>query len=137
LPSGATRLAMSKVVLDSSAVLALFNREPGSEKLTSALLKDSSISSVNVAEVHGKLLGLGSDSDEAWEAIEGVVREIVPFTATHARVTAELVSKTRSHGLSLGDRACLALALTLKAPVYTADRAWSNLKFGFPIHVIR
>lgn len=54
--------------------------------------------------------------------------EVVDFNAAMARVAGELVAKTRAHGLSLGDRACLATALSLRAPtVLTADRIWSRL----------
>lgn len=49
----------------------------------------------------------------------------------------KLIVRTSPLGLSLGDRACLALAMTLKAPVYTADRLWKNLKLGVRIHVVR
>jgi PIN domain nuclease of toxin-antitoxin system len=61
----------------------------------------------------------------------------MPFTAQHAKTAGNLIAKTRSLGLSLGDCACLSLGLALKAPVYTADRSWKNLKLGVRIHVIR
>ena len=54
-----------------------------------------------------------------------------------ARVAGIMVRETRALGLSLGDRACLALGLALKAPVYTADKSWKNLKVGVKIQVIR
>jgi PIN domain nuclease of toxin-antitoxin system len=60
-----------------------------------------------------------------------------PFTADHAKIAGSLISKTEKHGLSLGDRSCLALAIALKAPVYTTEQIWRNLKLGVPIHVIR
>jgi PIN domain nuclease of toxin-antitoxin system len=60
-----------------------------------------------------------------------------PFTSEHARLAGDLVAKTRPLGLSLGDRACLALGLALKAPIYTADRSWNKLRLGGRIHVIR
>ena len=74
---------------------------------------------------------------EAWEAVTGPVPLIAEFDAEQARLAGELLLRTRSLGLSLGDRACLALAMVLKAPVYTADRIWKGLKLGVPIHVIR
>ena len=46
-------------------------------------------------------------------------------------------SMTRPYGLSLGDRACLALAIQRKAAVYTTDAAWKNLNLGIEINVIR
>ena len=65
------------------------------------------------------------------------IREAVAFTSEHAKLTGDLVAQTRSLGLSLGDRACLALGLALKAPVYTADKSWKKLKVSIRIHVIR
>ena len=59
------------------------------------------------------------------------------FTSEHARIAGDLIIKTESRGLSLGDRSCLALAIALKAPVYTTEQSWKHLKLGIPIHVIR
>lgn len=95
------------------------------------------ISSVNLAEVHSKLVAGGWDAEQAWKDCVGVVDQILPFSSEHAKRTRSLISETRALGLSLGDRACLALALELNAPVYTADRAWKNLNLGIRIHVIR
>jgi len=63
--------------------------------------------------------------------------DAVPFTSEHARLARGLVAITWPLGLSLGDRACLALGLALKLPVYTADKSWKKLKAGVPIRVIR
>jgi PIN domain nuclease of toxin-antitoxin system len=125
------------VVLDASAVLALLNNEPGSDNLTPELLSNAICSMVNVAEVQTKLLSEGGSPDEAWEDTLSPIREAAPFTAEHARIAGSLVAQTRALGLSLGDRACLALGLVLKAPVYTADESWKNLKLGVRIYVIR
>ena len=128
---------MSSIVLDASAILAVIIGEPGQEKLSPSLLADAVISTVNLAEVQGKLESLGWTPDEAWEDSTGLLREAIPFTEPHARAAGELLAQTRSLGLSLGDRACLALGIALNAPVYTADRTWKKLKPGIPIHVIR
>src|SRR5580704_180394 len=128
---------MNKVVLDASALLAVLNQEPGGETLTPELLSGAVISTVNLAEVHGKFVGRGLRPDAAWDAVVSLVREAVPFTTEHARLAGDLVAQTRQLGLSLGDRACLALGLALKAPVYTADKAWKKLKVSVRIHVIR
>lgn len=128
---------MNRIVLDSSALLALLNKEPGSDKLTAQVLSVAASSTVNLAEVQAKLVQRGLDPDEAWEATLTPIREVIDFTADHARLAGTLISQTRSLGLSLGDRACLALGLALKATVYTADKAWKNLKLGLQIHVIR
>ena len=128
---------MSRVVLDASALLAVLNNEPGAALLTPELLSQAASSTVSLAEVHGKLVSQGGDPDEAWEDTLSPIREAVPFTSEHARIAGALVAHTRALGLSLGDRACLALGLTLKAPVYTADRSWKTLRLGVRVHVIR
>jgi len=128
---------VSKVVLDASALLAVLNQEPGSEKLTPELLSAAATSTVNLAEVHGKLVSQGLSPDDAWEATRSSVGDAVLFTAEHARLAGGLVAITRRLGLSLGDRACLALGLDPKLPVYTADKSWKKLKAGVLIQVIR
>ena len=127
----------NNVILDASAVLAALYREPGADKLSPELLARALISAVNLAEVQSKLVSLGWDANKAWKDCAGIVDQVVPFTMEQAERTGDLVSTTRSSGLSLGDRACLALALELNAPVYTADRSWKNLKLAVPIHIIR
>jgi ribonuclease VapC len=128
---------MSSAVLDASALIALLNQEAGSDQLTPDILINAVSSTVNLAEVHGKLVERGLPPDKAWLASINSIAESVPFTAEHARIAGDLITRTRPLGLSLGDRACLALAMELKAPVYTADRSWKNLKLSIPIHVIR
>jgi ribonuclease VapC len=128
---------MNRIVLDASAILALLNREPGADKLTPQLLSTASSSTVNLAEVQGKLIKRGLTPEDAWEAALSPIRDAVPFTAAQAKTAGSLITQTQALGLSLGDRACLALALGLKAPVYTADRSWNSLKLSLRIHIIR
>lgn len=128
---------MSRVVLDSSAVFAVLNNEPGADKLTLELLSDAACSTVNLAEVQSKIVSRGASPDEAWENTLSTIREAMPFTEEQARIAGNLVAQTRPLGLSLGDRACLALGIVLKAPIYTADKSWKGLKLGVRIHVIR
>ena len=128
---------MSKVVLDSSVILAVIHRERGSDKITPELLAESAVSTVNLAEVQSKLVTSGWPPEAAWEDATSTTGDILPFTPEQAKTAGSLISATRPLGLSLGDRACLALALSLNAPVYTADRSWKNLKVGVRIHVIR
>jgi PIN domain nuclease of toxin-antitoxin system len=124
-------------VLDASAVLALLNKEPGADKLTLELLSNATSSTVNLAEVQTKLVSRGVDPDEAWENTLSPIREAMPFTEEQAKIAGSLVAQTRLLGLSMGDRACLALGIVLSAPIYTADRSWKNLKLGVRVHVIR
>ena len=128
---------MSRVVLDASALLAVLNGEPGAEELTPELLQAAASSTVNLAEVQSKLVNCGIRPKDAWEAALSPIREAVAFTSEQAKIAGSLIAQTRSLGLSLGDRACLALGIALKAPVYTADRSWKNLKLGIRIHVVR
>ena len=128
---------MSRIVLDASAVLAILNREAGAEKLTPQLLSDATVSTVNLAEVQSKLVSRGLDPDDAWDAATGPVHETEPFTIEQARIAGDLVAQTRRFGLSLGDRACLALGIALGAPVYTADQSWKGLRLAIRIHHIR
>jgi PIN domain nuclease of toxin-antitoxin system len=123
-------------VLDASAILAVLGREPGAEQVLQHVM-NTTAGTVNLAEVHSKLVGRGIPPDEAWEASVSLVHEVVPFDSNQAALAGMLVQQTKPFGLSLGDRACLALALVLKAPVYTTERAWKNLKLGIQVHVIR
>jgi PIN domain nuclease of toxin-antitoxin system len=128
---------MNEVVLDASAVLAILDREPGADKLTTDLLKHAVISAVNLAEIQTVLVNRGIAPDDAWRDASSPVRDVAAFTGDQAMITGSLVERTRSLGLSLGDRACLALGISLGAPVYTADRVWKKLKLGIPIHLLR
>lgn len=128
---------MNRIVLDASALLAVLNVESGGESLTPELLGSAVSSTVNLAEVQTKLVKRGIDADDAWEAVLSLIRESAPFTQDQARIAGDLVTQTGPHGLSLGDRACLALGISLGAPVYTADRNWKNLKLGVRIHLLR
>jgi len=83
------------------------------------MLSGAAISTVNLAEVQGKLV----NRRDAWQAPLAATGEAVPCTSEHARLASEVTTRARPFGLSLGDRACLALGLALKAPVYTADKS--------------
>jgi ribonuclease VapC len=128
---------MSSVVLDASAILAIINKEPGSEKLSPAILAEAVCSTVNLAEVQSKLVSKGWSPDDAWEDATSPVRETVSFSDEHAKIAGSLVALTRQFGLSLGDRACLALGISMKAPIYTAEKVWSRLKLPVRIYSIR
>lgn len=127
----------NRVVLDASAILAIIHQEPGWDKLPKSLLEIATASAVNLAEVQSKLVISGWPPADAWEDATAGVSDVFAFTPEQARNTGSLIAQTRASGLSLGDRACLALGLELNAPVYTADRSWKNLKLAIPIHVIR
>ena len=117
---------MSDGVLDSSAVLALLFAEPGSDKVK-AFLPGGLLSTVNLTEVVSKLRERGMPSEAVFTAIEALGVEIVDFDFVQAAGAAELRLTTRHLGLSLGDRACLALAHVRRLPVVTADSAWAGV----------
>ena len=128
---------MNEIVLDASAMLAIIFHEPGADRLTDEILDHAVASTVNLAEVQSKLVKKGQPPDEAWEDTLSPVAAEEPLTSEQARIAGDLIAKTEKYGLSLGDRSCLALAIALKAPVYTTEQSWRNLKLGVPIHVIR
>ena len=122
--------------LDSSAILAVLFDEPGTDTVF-PVLKGGLLSTVNLAESHSRLVSLGAYAPQSWNRILSLQCQVCPLTEDQARIAAELVSVTRPFGLSLGDRACLALAIEHNARVYTADRNWKNLSLGIEIEVIR
>lgn len=128
---------MSEIVLDASALLALLLHEPGQERLTDEVLDRSIASTVNLAETQARLVRGGYDPAEAWEDTLALITAAEPFTSEQAEIAGNLIAKTQPYGLSLGDRACLALAIARKAEVYTTERIWKNLKLGIRIHVLR
>jgi PIN domain nuclease of toxin-antitoxin system len=128
---------MSRWVLDASAILAVLFDEPGNEVLTDEILAESALSAVNLAEIQAAIVRKGVAPADAWTRAIAHGGEIVPFTQDQARVAGSLIAQTRILGLSLGDRACLALALETRASVYTADKSWKKLNLGLPIRVIR
>jgi PIN domain nuclease of toxin-antitoxin system len=123
-------------ILDSSAVLAAMFREPGFESVD-ARIDDSIICSVNASEVVSKLLDKGYPEDEVLEQYRTLRLAVVDFDESLALLAGTLRVVTRQKGLSLGDRACLALAIRENATALTADRTWAELDIGCKIEVIR
>ncbi len=117
---------MSEVVLDSSAVLALLFNEPGADAVA-ARLPDAVMSSVNLAEVLAKLADRGASDEDLHVSIDALGLTIIGHDEAQAFASARLRRSTRDAGLSLGDRACLALAEARGVPAMTADRAWSRV----------
>jgi len=127
---------MSEYVLDASAVLAFLNSEPGGERVAE-ILENGVISAVNLSEVITKLVETGIPEPEIRQIQDYLSFEIIPFGEMEAIETAKLRPLTRHLGLSLGDRACLALALQLGKIAVTADKAWDSLSIGMKIEIIR
>jgi PIN domain nuclease of toxin-antitoxin system len=126
----------SSVVFDASAILALLRREKGHERIE-AFLAEGFVSAVNFCEAATKLEEAGSPPDEVATALGVLDLTIIPFTEALALQAASLRNPTKSIGLSLGDRACLATAVDLGMPAVTTDRVWGKVDVGIPIHVVR
>ena len=123
-------------VLDSSALLALLWSEPGSDSVV-AVMDDAVISAVNMAEVYSKLVDRGIVGDEIRALLSELAIRVVTFDEAQAFKVGDLRLATRTSGLSIGDRACLALAASENLSAVTADKAWSNLDIGISITLIR
>ncbi len=127
---------MSSYVLDASALLALLNAEEGAA-LVQELLPEAVISTVNLAEVIARLSAFGMPEADIRNSLSLLGLEIAAFDLEQAFQTGLLYSLTRPLGLSLGDRACLALARMNSATAVTADRAWQDLNASLEIKLIR
>ena len=125
-------------VLDASAVLALLFEEPGAE-ITRTYLRAGVIGAANLAEVLAKLSDHGLPAPDAARAVAILGLEVVPMTEAQAQRSTGMRVATRTAGLSLGDRACLALAAELGTPALTADRGWAGIAeaTGVKVEVIR
>ena len=123
-------------VFDSSAVLAVAFEEEGAEAAV-RWLSGGIISAVNASEVVARIVDLGASGEEARASLLGFGLEIRPFDAALAVAAGLLRTATRGQGLSLGDRACMALAIREQARVVTADRAWAALDLDVQVELIR
>lgn len=127
---------MSEVVIDASALLALLNDEPGADVVTEAL-PDGIISAVNLSEVIAKLVSAGVPEEAIHHVLQPIGLVVVPFDEEQAYQAGLLHSFTQEKGISLGDRACLSLAIIRSAVALTADRLWADLSIGATVKVIR
>lgn len=127
---------MTGVVLDASAVLAVINAEPGAERVIE-VLDGALLSAVNHAEVVTKLIERGVNRETARAAVLKIGVEVADYGIDQADRTGELRRETRHLGLSLADRACLALAESRGLPAITADKKWASAKIDVDIRVIR
>jgi PIN domain nuclease of toxin-antitoxin system len=139
---------MASAVLDSSAVLAVLNAEPGCDTII-ALLDDAILCSVNYAEVVSKIVERGASLGEAEAAMRLITSAVIDFdidlarrtgalrAETMKRRTGALRAETMKNGLSLGDRACLSLAEREAVPAITGDRSWVDSVQGIEIRLFR
>ena len=127
---------MSEVVLDSSVLIAMMKGEQ-IDPIVFELIEGAVMSAVNLAEVLSKLSDLGTTKYPKAKELLALLDRIEQFTISQASCSSDLRPSTKPIGLSLGDRACLALALELGAEVYTADHAWARVDVGCIVHLIR
>ncbi len=131
-----------RTVLDASAFLAYLKDERGSEAVADAIASGAVISAANLAEVLSRVAAHGADPVRFLRRlterglIDGAV-DVEPLTTADAAEIARLRPLTKEAGLSLGDQACVALALRLGQPALTADRAWDGLDLGVELRQIR
>jgi ribonuclease VapC len=127
---------LTEYVLDASALLALVNDEPGADKVR-PLLPKSIISAVNFCETVHKLRRRGLPVESVRAILMPLVPPPIAFDEPMAYVTASIHEKTRGQGISLGDCACLALALCRNLPAVTTEKAWEACDVGVKIIRIR
>ena len=134
--------SVPNAVLDASALLAYLRDEPGADSVADAIAEGATVSTVNLAEVLSRVADRGGDPltlvDDLTRngLLDGAIT-VEPFTAVDASETARLRPVTRGVGLSLGDRACVALARRLRSRVLTADTAWSQADLDVEVHQIQ
>lgn len=122
--------------MDSSALLALIANEKGADKAMHYLSR-AKMSTVNISESIATLINKGATFQEAETIIDSLIHDRISFSDEQSKIAAEIVTETKKYGLSLGDRACLSLAINDKLPVLTADKIWSKLDLGVKIILIR
>ena len=128
-------------VLDASALLAYLKDEPGSDIVESALRRGAAMSAANLAEVLSKVADIGEEPLQLMNRFRrrgftGQTLEVIPLGEEDAYLIAELHGKSRPAGLSVGDRACLGLALRLGLPALTADQSWLRVRLGVKVEAI-
>jgi len=124
-------------VVDSSAVLALLWSEPGADAVADAM-ESAAISAVNWSELVAVLTDRGLPEEAISATLSALpIAAVVPFDGESAQATGRLRRTTRHAGLSLGNRACVALGMALGLQIITADRAWRDLDVGADIRLIR
>jgi ribonuclease VapC len=129
---------MSRFVVDASAVLAMLLGESGAAKVKD-VLSDAALTTVNLSEIAGHYARSGVAEEDIRRVLDPLPVERVMLDEELAYGAAMLLPATRAAGLSLGDRACLALARRLTAPALTADRNWIAVgrSIGVRVELIR
>ena len=95
------------------------------------------IGAVNYCEVVGKLVETGIDEATVDSLIDKLQLKVIPFDRTQARFAGSLRATTRKLGLSLGERACLALAAAEGATALTCERIWTKFEAPCKVETLR
>jgi ribonuclease VapC len=134
-----TQAALTPAILDSSVVLTYLLDEPGRLAAEAAIAARGSILSVNLAEVMGRLVQDGTDPRVAADTLLALPLIVIDLDVRLAIEAGAMIAQTRPFGLSLGDRACLALAKREGLPALTADRSWIRAapSIGIEVRLIR
>lgn len=127
---------MREITIDTSAILALIQKENGCE-IVEKYINSSIISAVNFAEILIVLNRNGFNQKETERLLEGIISDIIPFNQEQACIASDLDSVTSQYGLSLGDKSCIALGIHKNLPILTADKIWKNLNINQEIILIR
>jgi ribonuclease VapC len=127
---------VSRAVLDSSALLAYVLAESGADAVK-GYLGHVAISAVNLSEVVARLVNAGATEELVRRQFKSLRLSVLDFDEDRAYAAGMLRGRTKDHGLSLGDRACIATAARLGLPAVTADRQWAELDVGVEIVLIR
>lgn len=127
---------MTEFILDASALLAAFLGEPGFQNVRPHLT-GATISALNYSEVLARAQRLTGSLEDSKRSVDRHQLHVIAFDAELATIAASLVPLTRSLGLSLADRACLAVGLIRGGTILTADRAWATLELKVTIQLIR
>ena len=135
-PSERRAQSAGLAVLDASALLTMLFQEPGATTVADVIAEGAAVSTVNLSEVAAALFRHQRDADHILRAVTTQVT-VEPFTAEDALAAAALWAPSRAAGLSLGDRACLALAQRLGVPAVAADREWATVDLGITIQLVR
>ena len=125
-----------RYVLDASALLCLLQDEKGAQRVAEAL-PQAQIGAVKFSEAFGKLVEAGLDEETVDSLIDSLQLQVIPFDREQAWLAGSLRRMTRELGLSLGDRACLALARVQGAVALTCDKSWTRFDAGCRVELAR
>ena len=127
---------MTGVVLDASALLAVMNSEPGAD-IVRASLVGALMSAVNYSEVMKKTIERNVAVEKLHSLVRSASLDIIPFDVKLAEVCAELYPQGKPHGMSMADRACLALGMQRKCKVLTAEKRMGLVTLPIKVRLIR